>query len=288
MIVVTGATGQLGTALRQVLRNDAVFLTERDLDLADISAIREVIESLKPSILINAAAYTSVDLAEDERDLAMLINGEAVGVLAEVAADCKARFVTVSTDYVFDGSADRPYVESDQTNPINQYGLSKEAGERASIAANPESLVVRTSWLISGTHPNFVETMLRLGNTRELSIVDDQFGHPTLAIDLAEGIVGAVRAGASGILHLTNQGVTSWFGLAREVAVLGGIDPERFQPCTSDEYPATARRPRNSVLESERISDLGLTRLRHYREGLATVVGQLRGSMIGYHTNGVV
>ncbi len=275
MIVVTGGSGQLGTALRQELTHDAVFLTRDDLDLTDLASIHSVIGTLRPSILINAAAYTNVDLAEDEPDLAMRINGEAVGALAEASAACGGRFVTVSTDYVFDGTADRAYLESDVANPLGSYGTSKEAGERAAFALNPEALVVRTSWVISGTHRNFAETMLRLASTRELSVVDDQIGHPTLATDLAGGILSALDVGATGLLHLTNQGATSWFGLAREVAELGGIDPERIQACSSDEYPTKALRPRNSVLDSERISELGLVPLPDYHTGLPAVVTQL-------------
>lgn len=276
MIAVVGANGQLGTALRQVLDDEAVFLSRADVDLTDLVAVRDTLWSLRPTKIINTAAYTAVDLAEDERDLAMRINCEAVGAMAEVAASCNARFVTISTDYVFDGSLDRAYVESDPTNPINHYGRSKDAGERAAIASNPESLVIRTSWVISGTHPNFVATMLKLAPERELSVVNDQFGHPTLASDLAVGIVVALDAGATGILHLTNQGVTTWFGLAREVFELGGIDPDLIRPCTSDVYPTSAARPKNSVLESERLGDLGLTRLPHYRDGLPALVRRIQ------------
>jgi len=277
MIAVVGATGQLGTALRQVIEGDAVFLSRDDLDLADIQSIRGTIRSAFPSTLINAAAYTAVDLAEDHVELSMRINGEAVGVLAEVAAECNARFVSISTDYVFDGSSGRAYVESDPTAPINQYGRSKEAGERAALAVNPESLIVRTSWLISGTHPNFVSTMLR-ASEHELSVVDDQIGHPTLAVDLARGIVSALDVGATGTLHLTNKGATSWFGLAREALELGGIDPERIQPCSSDEYPTKAARPRNSLLASERLHNLGMKPLPDYHEGLGDLVRQIQAS----------
>jgi len=276
--VVVGAHGQLGTALRQVLKEDAVFLSRDDVELTDLTAVTDTLLALRPTAVINAAAYTAVDLAEDEPDLAMRINCDAVGAMAEVSASCGARFVTLSTDYVFDGSLDRPYVESDQTKPINQYGRSKEAGERAAMAANPESLVVRTSWVISGTHPNFVATMLKLAQRGELSVVNDQVGHPTLASDLAVGVDAAAAAGASGILHLTNQGVTTWFDLAREVFELGGFDSDIIRPCGSDEYPTPAARPKNSILESERFSDLGLAPLPHYRDGLPALVQQIESS----------
>jgi dTDP-4-dehydrorhamnose reductase len=276
MILVTGESGQLGTALKDVLTGDAVFLSRDGLDLADLAAIQDVIESIRPSMIVNAAAYTNVDRAEDEPELAMRINGEAVGVLAQAAAAIGARFITVSTDYVFDGTSDRGYLESDETNPLGAYGRSKEAGEVAAIAMNPETLVVRTSWLISGTYRNFAETMLRLARTKDLSVVDDQVGHPTLAPDLARGIVDAMDTEATGVLHLTNQGVTNWFAFAREIVELGGMDPERIQPCSSEEYQTKAPRPRNSVLESERLTDLGLRPLPDYHSGLGAVVAQLQ------------
>jgi dTDP-4-dehydrorhamnose reductase len=280
LIVVTGSDGQLGTAIRRALGDSAVYLTRRDCDLEDIDALRKMVADFNPRVLINCAAYTAVDAAEANESRAFAVNADAVGVLAEATATCGARFVTVSTDYVFDGTAPDPYVESSQTHPINVYGASKLAGERAALDANDETLIVRTSWVLSGTHPNFVSTMIRLARERDLSVVADQIGHPTLATDLAEGIVVALDAHATGVLHITNAGVTSWYGLAREAVEIAGLDPARITPCTTAEYPMPAKRPANSVLDSERLPGLGLAPLPLYIDGLGGLVAELRDNAI--------
>jgi dTDP-4-dehydrorhamnose reductase len=280
VIVVTGAGGQLGTAFRQLLGSVPVYLTRGDLDLQDGDAIERTILELQPSVVINCAAYTAVDAAETNEALAFAVNADAVGSLARATAVCGARFVTVSTDYVFDGTASDPYVESSRIDPINVYGASKLAGERAALGANNETLVVRTSWVLSGTHPNFVATMIRLARQREISVVADQIGHPTLATDLAKGIVAALDVHATGILHMTNTGVTSWYGLAREAVEIAGIDPARITPCTTAEYPTPAKRPANSVLGSERLSALGLAPLPPYIDGLGGLIKDLTANAI--------
>lgn len=280
MIVVTGSDGQLGTAFRQLLGIGPAYLTHSDLDLQNGDAIQRTISELQPSIVINCAAYTAVDGAETNEALAFAVNADAVGSLARAAATCGARFVTVSTDYVFDGTASDPYLESSPTEPINVYGASKLAGERAALDANEETLIVRTSWVLSGTHPNFVATMIRLAREREISVVADQIGHPTLATDLAGGIFAALDVHATGILHITNTGVTSWYGLAREAIEIAGIDSARITPCTTAEYPTPARRPPNSVLNSERLTALGLAPLPLYRAGLGGLIKDLSTNAI--------
>jgi dTDP-4-dehydrorhamnose reductase len=275
VIVVTGSDGQLGLAMRRILGDAAVYLTRRDCDLRDVDAVRRTVAELNPRTLINCAAYTAVDSAETNEALAFAVNADAVGALAQATADCDARFVTVSTDYVFDGTSPDPYVESSQTSPINVYGASKLAGERAALNANSETLVVRTSWVQSGTHVNFVATMIRLARERELSVVADQVGHPTLATDLAAGIVAALDAHAAGIVHMANAGVTSWYGLAREAIEIAGLDPTRITPCTTAEYPTPAKRPANSMLDSERLSGLGVTPLPPYIDGLGGLIDDL-------------
>ncbi len=274
MIVVTGASGQVGTAFRELIPG-ARFLTRAELDLTDLDAIPAVLRSLDADAVVNCAAYTAVDRAEEETETAELVNGRAVGVMAEVTAGLGIPFVTYSTDYVFAGDAIHPYLESDPTDPINAYGRSKELGERLALAANPRTLVVRTSWVVSGSHPNFVATMLRLARDRTLRVVDDQTGCPTVAADLAAGTLAALDAGATGILHLTNRGETTWFRLARRAVELAGIDPGRIEPCTTDEYPTLARRPAYSVLGSERRAALGLTALPFWEESLPGVVERI-------------
>lgn len=275
MIVVTGARGQLGTAFRTLLGERATYLERNDLDLTDTGSIRSTIESLDPTIVINCAAYTNVDDAETNEMLAFRVNAEAVSEMAGATAAVGSQFVTISTDYVFDGTSRVPYVESNATNPINVYGASKLEGEGLARAANPATLIVRTSWVLSGTHPNFVATMLRLGRDRALKVVDDQIGHPTLVDDLALGIQRALDARATGILHLTNTGTVSWYELATEALAIGGLDVGNLSGCTTAEYPTPARRPQNSVLDSQRLEELGIEPLPPYRAGLERAVHDL-------------
>lgn len=225
-------------------------------------------------MVINCAAYTAVDRAEEEEDLATLVNSVAVGVLAEWAAHRSRPLLTFSTDYVFDGESDRPYVETSPTNPINAYGRSKLPGE--ALAVGHGALVVRTSWVISGSHPNFVATMLRKVNEQNLRVVDDQRGNPTVAGDLARAGYAAIRSGATGLLHLTNQGETTWYELARTSVGLADLDPSRISPCETVDYPTPARRPAYSVLASERLEDLGLEPLPHWRESIGDLVVELK------------
>jgi dTDP-4-dehydrorhamnose reductase len=250
-VLVTGATGQLGTAIRSVLPQ-ATFLTRRDLDLSDTASIPGVLSARRPSAVINCAAYTDVDLAESEEDLATTVNGDAVGVLAEWCAGHAIPFVTFSTDYVFDGRSVNPYVESDPVGPIGAYGRSKLRGEELALERYPGALVVRTSWVISATHDNFISTMLRLAQRGPLKVVDDQRGRPTIAGDLAVATVAALENGLHGIVHLANEGETTWYGLATAAIQLAGLDAALVDPCTTDEFPTVASRPAYSVLGTER------------------------------------
>ncbi len=276
MIVLTGATGQLGTAFRHRLGEAATYLTRDDLDLADPAAIPPRITSLAPTLVINCAAHTAVDAAEADEAAARAVNADAVEALAAATADLGAGFVTFSSDYVFDGTKDAPYVEDDEPNPINAYGRAKLDGERRALVANPRTLVVRTSWLLSGTHPNFAATMLRRLAAGPVDVVDDQYGHPTLVDDLAAATLAAVDKEATGILHLTNQGVTTWFDLAVEIAATAGLDEIRVRPISTADLARPAPRPQNSVLDSVRLGELGLAALPDYHDGLPALVAQLR------------
>ena len=275
MIAVTGATGQLGTAFAALLP-DARMLTRADLDLEDMT-----IEALDAALdgvdtVINCAAYTDVDGAEQSEGArrALFANATGPAHLASEAFSRGIRLVTYSTDYVFPGTGTRPYVESDPTEPVNSYGRSKAIGEAAVLATGGDELVIRTSWVISGTHPNFVATMLRLaGEGRTVTVVDDQRGCPTIVDDLARATLEALDRSMSGLLHLTNEGETTWFQLAREAVAEAGLDPELIQPCTTADYPTPAARPAYSVLGSERDRPA----LPHWRESLSEVVAaQLR------------
>lgn len=274
MIAVLGANGQLGQAFTRLL-DSATAVTREQLDLSEPDRIEPWIAANRPELVINCAAYTAVDAAESDVETARLVNATAVGVLAEVTARYGVGLVTFSTDYVFNGSKESAYVESDEPNPLNVYGQTKLEGERLVASHNPEALVVRTSWVLSGTHRNFAATMLDLIGEGEVRVVDDQRGRPTLVDDLAPAVMEAVDRGVSGVVHLTNEGSTTWFDLAREIAGIAGLDPERVIPISTSEFPRPAPRPANSVLDSERVGLLGLTPLPNYRAALKAAVGQL-------------
>ena len=275
MILVTGGAGQLGTAFRRVVPG-ARFVDLAEVDLTRFDRLVAALGEMCPEAIVNCAAFTAVDRAEAEEAPATRVNGAAVGVMAAYAAGRRIPFLTFSTDYVFPGTGAEPYVESAPTSPVNAYGRSKLAGERAALEACPEALVVRTSWLVSRTHPNFVATMLRLAAEREVRVVDDQWGCPTVVDDLAPAAWAALQAGVSGLLHLTNAGETTWFRFARAAVALAGLDSGRIVPCTTAEYPTPARRPAYSVLGSERRRPLGLPDLPHWEESIPAVVEGLR------------
>ena len=279
MIVITGPTGQLGTAFGRLLEGREVrSITEDELDFRYLDEIPKALGTIRPSLVINCAAYTAVDAAEEDVDTARLVNATAVEALARACNDLGARFVTFSTDYVFDGTKAGGYVESDETNPQSVYGVTKLEGEQLALDNPPNTLVVRTSWLLSGTHPNFASTMIKLIRNGPVKVVDDQRGRPTLADDLARITLDAIDREASGVLHLANEGVTTWFGLAREIAAVAGLDPERVTPCTTDEFPRPAPRPADSVLNSERVAGLGIESMPPYGPGLQAAVLALMDS----------
>lgn len=275
MIAVLGAGGQLGSAFLRLLGGDAVAVARADLDLTRPEVIDPWIASNRPELVINCAAYTAVDAAEENRDTARLVNAISVGDLAASAMRHGSGFVTFSTDYVFDGTKESGYLESDPPHPLNVYGATKLEGEALAIEAHPGALVIRTSWVLSGTHRNFARTMLELVAKGAVRVVDDQRGRPTMVDDLARAVMVAVGQDATGLLHMANQGVTTWFDLAREIAELGGLDPSRVVAIKSAQFPRPAVRPSNSVLDSERFEDLALAPLPHYREGLALAVDDL-------------
>jgi dTDP-4-dehydrorhamnose reductase len=272
VIAVLGANGQLGSTFVRSLNYSCHAVTRDELDLEDSASIEPWVRATNPELVINCAAYTAVDAAEADPGIARKVNAVAVGALAEATARHGAGLVTFSTDYVFDGTKATGYVESDQPNPLNVYGRTKLEGEQLAQAADPDALVVRTSWLLSSTHHNFLTTMLELMAKGEVSVVNDQRGRPTFVDDLVPAVLSATAAGVSGILHLTNQGETTWFGLAREIAVLAGFDPDLVKPTTSAGLDRPALRPKNSVLDSERLEHVGIDPLPEWRSGLMKVV----------------
>ena len=271
-IVVIGYSGQVATELReQQLANgwSMVALGRERLDLARINQCGPIIAAHEPDILINAAAYTAVDRSESEEELATLINGFAPGELARIAANLGIPFLHVSTDYVFDGTSKRSWSEDDTPEPINAYGRSKLAGERAVLDSAALAIILRTSWIFSAHGANFVKTMLRLGTERdEISVVADQQGCPTGAHDIAGVLLSIAaklmespRAGGSGLYHYAGAPPTSWAGFAE--AIFAQADwlptPPKIRAITTAQYPTPAQRPLNSVLDCSRIArDFGL------------------------------
>lgn len=274
MILVTGGSGQLGTAIRTILP-EAAYPPREMLDLAAPDTLEGIVADFSPEAIINCGAYTAVDQAEVEVATAFAVNATAVGALASVAASRVIPFVTVSTDYVFDGMARDPYVESSPTGPLNAYGRSKLAGEAAALAAHPGALVIRTSWVFSATHDNFVAATLRRAAAGEALAVTDQRSAPTAADDLAAALITAMTAGATGILHLANQSHASRFELAVESARFAGIDVDRIVAVDSARFDSAAPRPAYSVMRSERLDTLGLEPLRPWQDALAPVVAAI-------------
>lgn len=274
-VLLTGRTGQVGSALESVLAGDLVATERSTLNLADSGAIRRVVREVKPDAIVNAAAYTAVDRAESERELAMAINAAAPGALAEEARRLGALLVHYSTDYVFDGEKREPYVEDDAPNPLNAYGASKLAGEQAILASGCRYLILRTSWVYGPRGGNFMLTILRAARERpELRVVDDQVGAPTSSLAIARATAQLLRTpGAAGLYHLSAAGKTSWCGFARAILERAAIATP-VVPIRSADYPSPARRPRNSLLDNSRLRSAFSLSLPSWEEGLAEVMAR--------------
>jgi dTDP-4-dehydrorhamnose reductase len=269
--LVTGAGGMLGTEVVAALAGrDVTALTRADLDITDAVAVDDAVRG--HDVVINCAAWTGVDAAEDHEEEAQLVNTVAPLYLARAAQRHGATLVTISTDYVFDGRGTSPYPEDAPRDPVSAYGRTKAQGEEWAIGAHPDgTIVVRTAWLYGAHGPNFLQTMLRLAGEREtLSVVDDQVGQPTWAKDLAAKIVELLDAGVrSGIFHGTNGGQTTWWGFARAIFSEAGLDPQRVLPTDSAAYPQKATRPAYSVLGHDAWATAGLEPMRNWADALA-------------------
>lgn len=277
--LITGAGGMLGHDLQRALAGrDVIALDRHALDITDEQAVRAAVDGV--DVVINAAAYTKVDDAETHEAEARAINALGPANLAAATAATGARFVQFSTDYVFDGTATTPYAEDAPRHPVSAYGHTKAEGEELTLAANPDSFIVRTAWLYGQDGPNFARTMLRLAEERPaVSVVDDQLGQPTWTHDLAQQTVAMLDAGApAGIYHGTNAGETTWYGFARAIFELGGHDPDRVQPTTSADFARPAPRPAYSVLGHARWAEAGLAPMRSWQAALreAFETGALR------------
>jgi dTDP-4-dehydrorhamnose reductase len=270
-VLVTGAGGMLGRALQEKLQGaHTLFLWGREeADLTDEAQVRAAARGIAFDAVVHAAAMTDVDRCETEPARALAVNRDATRNVAELARDRGALLAYVSTDYVFDGTKRSPYLEEDPVAPINAYGRSKLEGERAAASSGAKALVVRTSWLFGPGGKNFVDTIAsKLERGERLRVVDDQKGSPTYTRDLAHAIELLLRRGATGTVHATNTGTTTWYGLAREIARGRGSDAP-IAPVTTEEFPRPAPRPRYSVLSGARFRAWTGENLRRWEEAVA-------------------
>jgi dTDP-4-dehydrorhamnose reductase len=295
-ILVTGKNGQLGKSINKVVNSEVetnnnlnshnfVFVGREELDLNSESNIGHYFDSSdKFDIIINCAAYTAVDKAEEEIELANQVNHLAVKQLAEVAKTQQAKLIHISTDYVFDGESDKPYIETDETNPINVYGRTKLAGEQALQETMPtDAIIIRTSWVYSEFSNNFVKTMLRLGKQRdELNVVSDQIGSPTYATDLADVILEIIQnktfkeAGqVTQTYHYSNEGEISWYDFVQEVFKLAKVD-YKVNPIATEQYPTPAKRPKNTLMGKDKITKTFSVDIADWKESLNTCMTILK------------
>ncbi|MEN9919043.1 MAG: dTDP-4-dehydrorhamnose reductase [Bacteroidota bacterium] len=270
-VLVTGANGQLGSELRRSINNHTVtfnyFFTDvADLDITNLQAVEDFVQKNDIKYIVNCAAYTAVDKAEDDSELCYKINKDAVRNLGIAATNNQAKVIHISTDYVFDGTGSRPYVETDPVSPESVYGKAKQEGEAELFKACPNSVVIRTAWLYSIFGNNFVKTMIKLGTERDsLNVVGDQIGTPTHAGDLAKAIVSIMDCSEAnqfeaGIYHYSNEGVTTWYDFTVQIHKEAGINTCQVSSITTDQYPTKASRPQYSVLDKTKIrTTFGIT-----------------------------
>ncbi len=287
-VLVTGALGQVGADVARLLQGHAEVTarSRADLDLEKPDDIRRNVREARPDVIVNAAAYTAVDRAESEEDRARAVNGVAPGILAEEAKRAGALLIHYSTDYVFDGEMDRPYMETDATNPLSAYGRTKLEGERAVAAVGGRHLILRTSWIYAPRGRNFMLTMLRLVAERdELRVVDDQHGAPTSSLQIARATVELLEAQQehSGTYHATASGQTTWLGFAgaifdtRKRRLGDAFRMPNLLAIRTADYPTPARRPKNSVLSNAKLENVFGVRLGDWREGLEEAARALPG-----------
>lgn len=285
-ILVTGANGQLGKELRDLVLSypqfEFVFLSREDMPIHHFELVRNFFNALKPHYCINCAAYTAVDRAESEQELAYQINGESVGVLAAVCKTHHCKFIHISTDYVFNGEGTYPYTENFPTDPVNTYGASKLEGEKQAMQLNPGCIIIRTSWVYSSYGKNFVRTMMRLMREKDqVSVINDQLGSPTYAADLAEAILQIVAAcqlkterWVPGIYNFSNEAIITWYEFA--LAIKENINSVcEIKPITTSEYPTPAKRPAYSVLDKTKIQTTFGIQLKDWKESLAVCIAKM-------------
>lgn len=281
-ILVTGANGQLGNEMRSLSTENpqhAYFFTDvQELDICDEQAVLKYVTGHSINVIVNCAAFTAVDKAEDESALCDQLNHIAPGYLAAAAESVGAAMIHISTDYVFDGTAHIPYKEETPTCPASVYGRTKLAGENEVMKACSHGMIIRTAWLYSGYGNNFVKTMMRLGAEREsMGVVFDQIGTPTYAKDLARAIYAAINHGVvPGIYHFSNEGVCSWYDFTLAIHRIAGIKTCKVRPLHTDEYPAKAPRPHYSVLDKTKIKTTFDIEIPHWEESLNGCIRRLQ------------
>lgn len=278
-ILVTGSNGQLGSEIRKISSRfpemNFSYTDIGELDITDPWKVADYLAKFRPQFLVNCAAYTAVDKAETDIETATLLNATAVGILAEQSSEIACKMIHISTDYVFDGKGPRPYLEDDQVDPQSAYGKTKLDGEILCLKNNPESLIIRTSWLYSAFGSNFVKTMLRLGTERtELGVIVDQIGSPTNAADLAGAILNIIssverkeRKFETGIYHYSNEGVASWYDFTKAIFEIAKIECE-VKPIASEDYPSPVQRPAYSVMNKSKIKRIFDIQIPYWRDSL--------------------
>jgi dTDP-4-dehydrorhamnose reductase len=282
-ILITGANGQLGSELNVLSKTysqfEWIFTDREELDLCDLDNLASELSRIQPNYIINCAAHTAVDRAESEFELSDILNHKAVVVMAKWSNDNDCKLIHISTDYVFDGTAATALTELAPTAPINVYGVTKLAGEKACMEENPSAIIIRTSWVYSSFGANFVKTMSRLMQEREsLSVVNDQIGSPTYAADLAQAIMTIITHPnwQSGIYHFSNEGEISWYEFALAIQEIGGFNCA-VSGIPSSAYPTPAKRPQYSLLDKSKVKTTFGVVVPGYRESLVKCMGLLKG-----------
>lgn len=267
-LLVTGANGMLGQDLCPTLQDNGYDVVETDignLDITNFDMVDKVFSKEKPNIIIHCAAYTNVDKAEEDYENAYKLNVEGTKNVAILSDKINAELVYISTDYIFDGTKNKPYLPDDKPNPINAYGKTKYEGEKMVQKYCKKYYITRTSWLYGIHGKNFVETMISLSGKPELKVVDDQIGCPTWTVDLSDAIVKLISEKEYGVYHVCGSGKTSWYGFAKEIFKQANLQVN-LKPCTTDEFPRKAKRPKYSVMENNKICRNWKTALKNYIE----------------------
>lgn len=283
-LLVTGCNGQLGNEMQRLASKNAgfeYFFTDiNDLDICDEQAVARYVEQNGIDIIVNCAAYTAVDKAEDNKELCDRLNRQAPGYLAKAVQQRNGVMVQISTDYVFDGTACRPYCETDATSPDSEYGRTKLGGEQEARKFCEKTVVIRTAWLYSSFGNNFVKTMIRLGcEKKALNVVFDQIGTPTYARDLARAIYAVLGHGAvPGVYHFSNEGVCSWYDFTKTIHNIAGITTCKVSPIHTDEYPTRANRPHYSVLDKKKIKETYGMEIPYWTDSLKECIEELQNA----------